>query len=194
MDLSLVSAMAMGIGISACCGFRVFIPMLAASIASYFNWIPVNTGMEWLGTLPALICFGTAAVIEIAAYYFPFLDNILDTVAAPLSVIAGTILASSFIPLSETSPVLKWGIGLLAGGATAGTIQLGTGILRLFSTKATVGAGNPVIATGENLAAITGSALSFLIPIIICICLLALVFYIFSLGIKQVLHRKSPMV
>ncbi len=152
----------MGIGLSACAGFRVFIPMLAAAIAAHFNIINLPHNMQWLSGRPAIALFGTAAVAEVGAYYVPFIDNLLDTVATPLSVAAGTVLASSILPMQDLEPPLRWGIGLLAGGSAAGTIQLGTGLLRLLSSKATVGAGNAVVATGENAAAVSGSVLIFL--------------------------------
>ena len=117
-------------------------------------------------------------MIEVGAYYIPFIDNLLDTVATPLSVVAGATLASSIIPMGEQEPLLRWTVGLLAGGAAAGTIQLGTGLLRLFSSKATVGTGNAVVATGENAVAVTGSVLSFIAPVIIALLLIALITWI----------------
>ncbi len=169
MDYSLLVSIAMGIALSACAGFRVFIPMLAGALAGHFNIIDLSADMAWLGSWPAIISFGTAAVVEVAAYYIPFVDNLLDTIAAPLSVAAGTVLASSILPIAEQEPLIRWGIALLAGGSAAGTIQLGTGLLRLFSSKATVGTGNVVVSTTENAAAITGSILSFIIPVIIAL-------------------------
>jgi len=178
MDYSLLTNIAMGIGLSACAGFRVFIPMLAGAIAAHFNIINLPQQMDWLQSWPAIILFGTAAVAEIAAYYVPFIDNILDTIAAPLSVAAGTVLASSILPIQELEPTMRWGIGLLAGGTAAGSIQLGTSLLRLLSSKATVGTGNAVVATTENVAAISGSVLVFVIPIVIALLAICLIVWI----------------
>ena len=144
MDTATITQVALGIALSACAGFRVFIPMLAVALGAKFGLIGLPEDMNWLASWPAIISFGTAAVIEVGAYYIPFIDNLLDTVATPLSVVAGATLASSIIPMGEQEPLLRWTVGLLAGGAAAGTIQLGTGLLRLFSSKATVGTGNAV--------------------------------------------------
>jgi hypothetical protein len=147
--------------------------------------------MAWLSGWPAIALFGTAAVAEIVAYYIPFIDNLLDTIATPLSVGAGTVLAASILPLGDLDPALRWGVGLLAGGSAAGTIQLGTGLLRLFSSKATVGTGNAVVATGENAAAISGSVLAFIIPVVIALLLVGLVLWILvKLGGR--LFRQKP--
>ncbi|MBA2762224.1 MAG: DUF4126 domain-containing protein [Segetibacter sp.] len=178
MDYSILTNIAMGIALSACAGFRVFIPMLAGALAGHFNIISLPNDMEWLSSWPAIACFGTAAVAEVSAYYIPFIDNLLDTIATPLSVGAGTVLASSILPIGDQEPLVRWGIGFLAGGSVAGTIQMGTGLLRLFSSKATLGTGNAIVATTENAAALSISALSFFIPVVIAILVIALIVWI----------------
>jgi uncharacterized membrane protein len=175
MDYSLVTNIALGIALSACAGFRVFIPMLAGAVAGHFNLISLPADMVWLQSWPAIICFGVAAIAETGAYYIPFVDNLLDTIATPLSVVAGTVLAASILPVTDMEPPLRWGIGFLAGGSAAGTIQLGTGLLRLLSSKTTVGTGNAVVATTENAAAVSGSVLAFIIPVFIAVLLLFLI-------------------
>jgi hypothetical protein len=59
MDKETITAVAFGIGLSASCGFRVFVPMLAASIAARAGFFPVNEGFQWLASRPAMLCFGT---------------------------------------------------------------------------------------------------------------------------------------
>jgi hypothetical protein len=152
--------------------------MLAAAIAAQYNVIHLPADMAWLGTWAAIICLGVAAVTEIGAYYIPFVDNLLDTIATPLSIGAGTVLASSILPVSSQEPLIRWGVALIAGGSTAGTIQLGTGLLRLLSSKTTAGLGNPVVATSENAAAATGSVLSFFFPVFIAGLLVILIGWI----------------
>ena len=180
MDYSFIPAIAMGIALSATAGFRVFVPMLAGALAAKFGLINTPADMEWLGSWTAIIVFATAAVAEIGAYYIPFIDNVLDTIAAPLSVAAGTVLASSILPMGDQEPWIRWGVALLAGGSVAGTIQMGTGLLRLFSSKATVGTGNAVVSTGENAAAVGASILSFLIPVVMAVLLVGLVVWIIA--------------
>ena len=180
MDYSFIPAIAMGIALSATAGFRVFVPMLAGALAAKFGLINTPADMEWLGSWTAIIVFATAAVAEIGAYYIPFIDNVLDTIAAPLSVAAGTVLASSILPMGDQEPLIRWGVALLAGGSVAGTIQMGTGLLRLFSSKATVGTGNAVVSTGENAAAVGASILSFLIPVVMAVLLVGLVVWIIA--------------
>lgn len=193
IDYHIISAIALGIALSACCGFRIFIPMLAAAIAAFNNWVVMPPDMAWMGSLPAIICFATAALVEITAYYLPFLDNILDTVATPLAIAAGTVLAASLIPTPDNEPMLRWVIAFIAGGGGAGVIQASTGLLRLFSTKATLGTGNPVIATGENAAAVTGSVFGFVAPVIVAAILIVVVLWILSAAIKRFRAGKSHL-
>ena len=189
MDYSLLTNIAMGIALSACAGFRVFIPMLAGALAGHFGLVDLPQSMAWLSSWPAIALFGTAALAEIAAYYIPFVDNLLDTIATPLSVGAGTVLAASILPVGDNEP-LRWAVGLLAGGSAAGTIQLGTGLLRLFSSKATAGTGNVVVSTSENVAAVSGSVLSLFIPVLIAVLLLGLIVWIVVKLGKRVTRRK----
>lgn len=178
MDTQMITSIAMGIALSACCGFRVFIPMLGASFAAHQNWYALPADMQWMVSLPALIAFGTAAVLEMGAYYIPFVDNLLDAIATPLAVAAGTVLAASFLPIAEFSPLIKWILALVAGGAAAGTVQTGTGLLRLASSKTTAGVGNSVVATGENALAVSGTILSFIIPVVVAVLFLLLIGWI----------------
>jgi len=194
VDYHIVSAVALGIALSACCGFRIFVPMLVTAVAAYNHWFNVSTDMQWLASLPAIICFATAAVVEIGAYYFPFLDNLLDAAAAPLAIAAGTILAFAILPTEQSEPLLRWVAALIGGGATAGTIHVGTGLLRLFTTKATLGVGNPVVASGENAVAITASILSFLIPVVIAAILLLLVLWIVYKGFRRISSGKRGVL
>lgn len=183
MDIQTFTAAALGIALSACCGFRVFIPMLAAGLASRFQLFHFADSFSWLSSTPALIALGSAAIAEIIAYYIPFVDNILDTISAPLAAIAGTLLATSILPID--SEWMKWIVGIIAGGGGAGLVSASTGLLRLFSSKTTLGTGNAVVATGENAAAVTGSLLSFMIPIGMFI--LFLFFFIWL--IKKIVRR-----
>lgn len=194
IDYQTITAIALGVALSACCGFRIFVPLLAAAVAGHWGVVNLPADMQWLAGWPALICFATAAVVEIGAYYFPFLDNILDTVATPLAIGAGTVLASALIPMPDNEPMLRWVIAIIAGGGAAGTIQASTGLLRLFSTKATLGTGNGLIATGENAAAVTGSVFSFIVPVVVAAIIIVVVLWILFATIKRLSSGKNSQI
>ncbi len=79
-----LSSICLGIGLSAACGFRVFVPLLFMSIASLTGHMTLSSGFDWIGTYPALAAFGVATVLEVAGYYIPWIDNLLDTIAQAL--------------------------------------------------------------------------------------------------------------
>ena len=188
----IIAAVAIGIGLSASCGFRVFVPMLVASIAAKAGVLPVQEGFEWLASWPALISFSAATIAEILAYYIPFVDNLLDTVTTPLAIGGGTLLLTSVLPID--SNLLKWTGGFIVGGGAAATIQGGSVLTRLASSKLTAGVGNPVVSTGEHVAAIGTSVLSLVIPIFIAIIILGLIlFLIIKFRNKLFTTRKKPL-
>ena len=176
MEKEIITAIAIGIGLSASCGFRVFVPMLVAAIAAKMGIFQVNEGFTWLASWPAIICFGTATVAEILAYYVPFIDNLLDTITTPMAIGAGTLLMTSVLPINND--MLKWITGFIVGGGAAATIQGGSVLTRLASTKFTAGTGNTVVATGEHAAAFGTSLLSLFLPLIVAALVFLLVVYI----------------
>ena len=175
--MELFISICIGIGLAASSGFRIFVPMLAANIAGLSGFHQFGSGFEWLNTWTAFGILVSASVAEIAAYYIPILDNALDHIALPVAVAAGTLLSASFIT-ADISPALKWGLGLLAGGGTAGVIHSGMAMLRLGSTAATGTLANPLLTTAENGASVTFSLMALLVPIVLAVLVLFLVIYI----------------
>jgi len=189
IDPQIIISLALGLGLSACCGFRVFIPLLAASVAGHMGWLPLAANFGWLDSIPAIICFSTAAVLEVLAYYIPVVDNFLDTIATPSAVIAGSVIsASTFVHLD---PSWQWILGIILGGGSAGIIQTGTAMTRLGSTKATAGTGNHILATGEAAAAAGGSILALLFPFMMALVIIALLLLILYLGSKLMGKKAS---
>ena len=175
MEKEIITAVAIGLGLAASCGFRVFVPMLVASIAAKLGLFPAAEGFQWLASWTAIISFGTATVAEILAYYIPFVDNLLDTITTPLAIGGGTLLLTSVLPIDND--FLKWAAGFLFGGGAAATVQGGTVMTRLASSKLTAGTGNAVVATGEHAASFGTSVLSLVIPLIISAILIVLIAY-----------------
>jgi len=158
-------SVALGLGLAAACGLRVFLPLFVASAFAHFDvgGIGLREGFGWLSEWPAMIALGVATMAELLAYYLPLVDHVLDAVAVPLSTVAGTVVAmSTFVDLP---PLLSWGLALIAGGGLAGLISAGTAATRIASTTATAGLGNPVVATVETSGAILLSVLAWFLPL-----------------------------
>jgi len=185
MEVQLLLSIALGVGLSAACGFRIFVPFTMMSIAALGGYLDLANSFAWIGTYPALIAFATATVLEVAAYYVPWLDNLLDTLTTPAAIIAGTIATASVV--TDMSPLLTWVLAVIAGGGTAGIIQAGTALLRGTSSATTGGLGNPVIATGELAGSIFTSVLALALPGLAL--LVAVVFLI--IVIRRLTRRRS---
>lgn len=171
-----------GVGLAAATGFRIFLPMFAVSLASYMGWIDMTDSFQWLSGLPTLITTGVATIVEILAYYIPYIDHLLDTLSVPLATIAGSVLfASQFVDLG-TFP--QWALALIAGGGTAATISSGFAGTRAASTATTGGLGNPVVATTETAGAGIMSVLAMVAPVIAAILAVLLVILVVFLGKK----------
>lgn len=164
-----------GVGLAAACGFRIFVPLLIMSIASLSGQLALSPEFEWIATYPALAAFSIATIFEIAAYYIPWVDNLLDAIAVPAATVAGTIVMASAV--SDVSPFMKWGLAVIVGGGVAGTVQGFTSITRIASTATTGGLGNPVISTAEAGGSIIMSILALTLPVVAVIAVVLILFF-----------------
>jgi hypothetical protein len=177
-----------GLGLSAACGFRVFVPLLVASIAAQVGYLPLSPGFEWVGTHEALLAFATATLLEVLAYYIPWLDNVLDAIATPAAVIAGIVVSASII--TDLPPLLKWGVALIGGGV-AGITQGASVLLRLKSALFTGGLGNPLVSTAELIAALVVALLAILLPLACLVLIAVLCIAVFRLTGRLVFRRRT---
>jgi Domain of unknown function (DUF4126) len=153
---------ALGVGLAASTGFRVFLPLLVMGLAARWGVLPVSESFAWVGSTPALVMLAVAAILEIAAYYVPFVDNLLDGIAGPLAITAGVAVSAAV--MGDYPPMLKWTLAIIAGGGAAAATQGATTLLRGTSTALTGGLGNHAVATGEIFAALALSLLSIVLP------------------------------
>lgn len=167
-----IISICLGLGLAAACGFRIFVPLLVVNLAAQAGFLTLGAGFDWLQSTPALIAFAAATVLEVVAYYVPWLDNLLDTVASPAAVTAGTVLSASVI--TGMDPFFQWTLAAIAGGGVAGGVQLLTTGTRGASTLLTAGLGNVAVASAELAGSVFFSLLSIALPVIALILLLTL--------------------
>ena len=190
-----VLAALIGVALSATCGFRVFVPLLAVCLATRAEGadseplVQLADNFNWLASEPALVVFLVAAIFEIVGYYLPIVDNFLDAVATPAAVVAGTLITAAF--LVDVEPWLQWVLGLIAGGGTAGAVQSSTVVVRAASTVTTGGLGNPIVASVETGYSFLGSFLAVLVAPVALVILLLSVIFVFCLWIRR---RRSAEV
>lgn len=180
-SLEYILPIGLGISLAAAAGFRIFVPLLLTGLAARYNYLPVGDTFAWVATTPALIMLAVAAVMEVAAYYIPGLDNLLDGLATPAAVIAGIALSAAV--MTDLPPMLKWTLAIIAGGGAAAITQTATTVARGGSTAMTGGLGNSVVASGELLTAVILPLIGFAWPIIalaLTLILLAIIAYVIS--------------
>lgn len=172
-----------GIGLAASVGLRVFLPILIVSIFAYTGNLTLSTYFTWLGYLPVMILLFLISALEILAYYVAWLDNYLDTIEHPLSIIAGILITGAVI--TDFNPYLKWLMALLIGGGVAGTINAATSMIRLKTSAETGGKKNFIVSSFEAVAAIVLSILSIVQPFIAgLITALAIIYFSFIIRKK----------
>ena len=181
-DFELPLSIVLGIGLAAATGFRVFLPMLIVSGAAYTGHLPLAENFAWLGTSTALTMLGVAALVEIIAYYVPGIDNLLDTLATPAALVAGTAVSAAV--MTDLPPMVKWTAAVIAGGGVAGLTQGAAALIRAKSTVLTGGIGNWVIATLELVGALLVSLLALAAPL----AALGLVIFFLWLAIRLLRH------
>jgi len=180
-NLDIAVSIALGVGLAAATGFRVFLPLLVASVAAYTGHLQLSDNFTWLGTLPAIVMLGVAAVVEVLAYYVPAVDNLLDTITTPTALVAGTLVAAATI--TNLPPPVKWATAIIAGGGVAGIMQGVTALLRAKSTVMTGGLGNPVLSTLELVGALLLAVLALVAPLLAIV--LVVVFFGFAVRVAR---------
>ena len=179
-----------GVGLAAATGFRVFLPIFLISLGSYLGWFPLAASFSWMSGISVVIGTGIAMICEIAAYYLPFIDNVLDSITVPLATVAGTILVAG--QFTEINSFVQWALALIAGGGTAATISAAMAGTRALSSSTTAGIANPIVSTVETLFSTIMSFISIFLPIlaIVLVAILLLMTYKFSKKIWNKLQTK----
>ena len=155
----------------------MFVPLLALSLAAQSGWVELTPSFAWLASTAATLALATATAIEIAAYYIPFFDNALDTLAAPVAVLAGIVASASV--LTDLPPWLQYSIAIVGAGGTAGAVHAATSVVRLKSSVATAGFGNPIVATLELIGSLLVAGLALVAPfialaaVVVCVAIVA---------------------
>ncbi|MEA5593242.1 DUF4126 domain-containing protein [Rivularia sp. UHCC 0363] len=193
--MNIIAALCLGIGLSAACGFRVFIPPLALSIAAHGGMLQLSSDWQWLTTQNAIITLSIAATVEVLAYFIPWVSNFLDSIEIGLAPIVGMFITASTLSIAgDFDPTFLWILTVIAGGATAETVELGTSISRLGASVTTAGMGGPIVGFVEAISSIVISILAIALPTLTMLLVIFLIIYgtrrIFKFIAKRKRRRK----
>tara|TARA_Y100000766_G_scaffold176125_1_gene151268 strand:- start:241 stop:822 length:582 start_codon:yes stop_codon:yes gene_type:complete len=160
---SLISSIFLAFGLSAACGFRIFIPPLTYGLLYKANLVQFGESWKWIDSDWVIAVLVLAALFEIIGTFIPWLDNLLDVLATPTAIIAGISLSA--VSLSEIDPGLKWILSVMSGVLITGGFQLTTVSLRGFSSVLSGGLINPIISFVENFISLGISISIILFPL-----------------------------
>lgn len=181
-------ALGMGVALAAACGFRVFVPLFVMSLAAKSGNLVIADSMQWATSDLAVFALGAATAVEIAGYYVPWVDNLLDSIATPAAVVAGTLATGSL--LVGVDPVIQWGLALIAGGGAAAAVQTTTVATRAISSLTTGGLGNPAVSTVEAGASTGLAILAIAVPLLAVVLVILLLTWLFRLFSRR--RRHAP--
>ena len=183
-----MEAVLMGICLSACAGFRVFLPLLAMSVAIRMNGWSAPPVVGWAASDVGFSILIVATVAEMLGDKIPLVDNLFDIVEMIAKPVAGVLISVGVI--DHLSPAAAWVLGISAGLPLALGIQTASASLRLASTAATAGLGNPILSTLEDIAAVVLVVLSFVVPILV----LAIILLVAYRGMRRLARNRRAVV
>lgn len=157
-----ISSLLLGISLAACAGFRIFLPLSIVSLAIHSQWLTVHPTFQWLASSPVFIFLLFATFAEIAGSKRPRWNDTFAVFAAPLSALAGTILASAVL----VGIPMQWRLvaGLVVGGIAACAVYRMTALVRVGSSRFTGGIANQFISKIETTMAIVSTLASIFLP------------------------------
>jgi hypothetical protein len=185
-EAGVILAALMGISLAAASGFRVFLPPFLLSLAIRADFVEVDlvgTSFEFFETTPAIIILGVASMAEFAAYYVPWVDNLLDSIASPAAIMAG--IGMTAIVMEGSDPVVQWVIAIIAGGGASATIQGATVTTRGLSSTFTFGYANSLVATSENVASVALTIVALLAPLVAGVFAIVIIFLMVRRGVRS---------
>ncbi len=182
---SLLLQIATGVGLAAVTGLRAFLPAFVVGVLGRLDWIPLRGGFEWLESIPALVIFGTAFILEILADKIPGVDHFLDVTGTVVKPAVGALVMVA--SLTDLPPLYAAVIGLLLGGSVSGSVHFAKAGLRAISTGATGGTANPIVSAAEDGLSLSGSLLAVFFPVLFFLILIATALLLFYF-----LQRRKP--
>jgi hypothetical protein len=185
VSVETLASLGVGLGLAAATGLRVFVPLLVLAVAARLDFVDLAEGFEWLASTPAVAGLAAATAFEVLAYYVPWFDNLLDALATPAALVAGTLVSASVF--TGMPPFLAWALALVAGGGAASLVQGATATLRLKSLVTTGGLANPAVATTELAGSIGTSLVAILLPLLV----LGVVVLLFGSVVVWLMRRRA---
>ncbi|HOY67776.1 MAG TPA: 1-acylglycerol-3-phosphate O-acyltransferase [Candidatus Ozemobacteraceae bacterium] len=167
MGLEYVVPVLAGICLSACTGFRAFLPPLLIGIVYRFfpGWLHIGQGLAFLAQTPVLIALLVAAAVEATADKIPVVDHALDAIELPVKMVLSALVTVTILPDGDLKSIFLL-IALVLGQSATVSVHAGKTGLRAASTVTTGGTANPLISFVEGVIAGVGTVLALVVPVL----------------------------
>jgi len=175
LALSWIPTIALAISLAASAGLRAFLPLLIAGILARLEVLSLGESYTFVGSTPALVCFGIATLLEIAGDKIPAVDHALDVGGTVVRPLAGSLLAAS-VMWQIDEPLWALVLGVIVGAPSALAPHAAKAATRGVSTTLTAGFANPVLSIMEDVSAAAIAILAILVPTLTAAILVLAVF------------------
>ena len=157
-------------GLSAAAGFNAWATLFIVSLAARFGFLTLAAPYDIMATDPVVIGLFILMVVEGLADKVPVLDHASHLIHTVLQPAAGAILfASQSSVITDVSPYLAFFVGALVAGSIHGI----RAAFRPVVTISTVGHGNVVVSTVEDIVAVMLTAGFILAPAYMILVMIA---------------------
>lgn len=191
LALSWVPTLALAVSLAASAGLRAFLPLLLAGALSRLGVLSLGEGYAFLGSTPALVCFGAATALEIAGDKIPAVDHALDAGGTFVRPVAGSLLAAS-VMWQIDEPLWAMALGIVVGAPTALAPHAAKAATRGLSTSFTAGIANPILSLAEDMVAAVIAALAILVPTLTALLLFAAVLFAWRWWARRAVRKQTP--
>lgn len=166
-------------GLSASAGLNAYIPLLVVALLGRFtNLIKLQQPWDALTSWWIIGLLVVLSLIEFFADSTPAVNHINDIIQSFIRPTAGAIVfAASANILTEVSPILSLGCGLLVAGSIHAVKST---MIRPTVTATTGGIGNLPVSMLEDATSTIISILSILVPILVVVILIIFIAWLVS--------------
>lgn len=167
-------ALSLAVALAACAGLRAWLPLLLAAGLARLGFLELGDSFSFIQSDKALIAFGLATLLELAADKIPTVDHALDVISTVARPAAGALLAASVLG-TVSEPLTAITLGVAVGAPSALAPHAAKSLIRAGATAFTGGLANPILSLIEDVATAVLFAVALIVPVLVVALLLLLV-------------------
>lgn len=165
------SQYALAYALTTTAGLRGVLALALVAIATHLGVVHPPSAVGWLAHESVMWILIAVAVFEALADKLPFVDHALHVVQIAVKPAAAAIIVGGTVhPQSHEMLVFL----MIVGALNALGIHAGVLAVRAASTATTGGLANPFVSTAEDVGAVGGGILSFVVPFVVAAVALVL--------------------